>query len=610
MFGIKFLGKDIKRIVTDSRSAREGDLFVAYKGENVDGNDYVDAALKNGASAAIAERYDGEGPVFVTDNVQEALENLIAEFRSKLSIPIIGITGSVGKTSTKEMIASVLSEKYRVLKTEGNFNNTIGVPLTMSRISEEDEIAVVEMGINHFGEMTHLAKMVRPTVMVYTNIGHAHLEFLNDLDGVFKAKTEVLDVCEPVIFANGEDPYLKKLDAFHYTSETICDAPAYGHHLKYAVSAATEIGRYFGLSDEEIIRGVGKFKTVGRRGVIEKGYVTLIDDSYNANPDSMKMGIESMQDIEGKRHVCVLGAMLEQCGDLKKLHREIGDYARQRGCIVYQVNADYGGEEYSLDKIREGDVVLVKASLSSGLSKIADEIKSLSKPCVFLDVDDTILDWVKTEETAVAKAFDDFSIPYDDGIIKRYAEINNIWWEKLEEGKATRNDVFTERFNDLFREIDQPLIGDKVQKVYENYLCDGHFYLEGAEELLQKLDGKYRLFLSSNGSLKVQNARLQSSGCLHYFEDVFISEELGVEKPNPKFLELATAKIPGYKKENSVIIGDSLSSDVLEGKNFGIKTVWLNYRNKNSREDIVPDFTIKSLKELPPLLEEMFKTAV
>lgn len=607
MFGIEVLGKRINRIVIDSRSAHEGDLFVAYKGEKADGNDFVQSALDNGASAAIAERYDGDGPVLVVDDVQKTVEGIISDFRSKLTIPIIGITGSVGKTTTKEMISCVLSEKYNVLKTEGNFNNTIGVPLTMSRIDEDTEIAVVEMGINHFGEMTHLAEMVRPTIMVYTTIGHAHLEFLNDLDGVFKAKTEVLDVCSPLIISNGNDPYLSKLPGIHYFSEPICTPPAYGRHILSAMGAAVAVGRSLGMSDEEIVRGIGKFKVVGRRGAIHKGYVTLIDDSYNANIDSMKLAIDSMSDIPGNRKVCVFGGILEQGDATDDMQREIGRYARENGCIVYQHNADYGGEAYSIDKLQKDDVVLVKASLGSHLDKLADQIKMLDRPCVFLDVDDTVLDWVKTEESALKKAFKDYGIEIGEDIIKRYAEVNLSWWERLERGEVTRDEVMVGRFNDILDEFGLNIAGEEIQDIYENHLCEGHFYMTGAENLLEKIYGKYRLFLSSNGSYKVQKARLDSSGCLHYFENHFISEEIGAEKPNPEFLRRAVKTIVNFNPDKSVIVGDSLTSDVLEGKNFGIKTVWFNCRNRKGRDDIVPDYEISDLSLLPGLLEEIFK---
>ena len=174
------------KVVIDSRAVEPGDFFVAFKGERADGNDYITAAFDRGAVCCLAQRApEGETrPVIVVPDVQDALESICAAYRSTLNIPVIGITGSVGKTSVKEMIAAVLSRRFAVLKTDKNLNNQIGVPMTLSRIAPTDEAAVVEMGISDFGEMSRLAQMVRPTIAVFTVIGHAHLEFLRDPDGV------------------------------------------------------------------------------------------------------------------------------------------------------------------------------------------------------------------------------------------------------------------------------------------------------------------------------------------------------------------------------------------------------------------------------------------
>ena len=172
-----YTDRELGRIVIDSRQVQPGDLFVAYKGEKVDGHDYITMALDKGAACCLAERVpEGESrPVLLVDEVQSALEKIAAAYRATLSLPVIGITGSVGKTSAKEMIAAVLAERFCVLKTEGNLNNQIGVPMTVSRIEPEHEAAVVEMGISGFGEMTGLARIAQPSIAVFTVIGHAHL---------------------------------------------------------------------------------------------------------------------------------------------------------------------------------------------------------------------------------------------------------------------------------------------------------------------------------------------------------------------------------------------------------------------------------------------------
>ena len=210
------LSSELGRVVIDSREIRPGDLFVAYKGEKADGHDYISAALDRGAACCLAERVpEGETRgVIVTDDVQRALEDIAAAYRASLSLPVIGITGSVGKTSAKEMVSAVLSSRWKVCKTDKNLNNQIGVPMTLSRITPEDEIAVVEMGISGFGEMSRLARMVRPQIALYTLIGHAHLEFLHDLDGVLRAKTEMIEYLpeDGLVVMNGDDEKLRSFD--------------------------------------------------------------------------------------------------------------------------------------------------------------------------------------------------------------------------------------------------------------------------------------------------------------------------------------------------------------------------------------------------------------
>ena len=420
------------RVVIDSRAIEPGDLFVAYKGERVDGHDYITAAFDKGAACCLAERIpDGEmRPILLVDDVQTALEKIAADYRSTLQLPVIGITGSVGKTSAKEMIASVLSQKYKVLKTEGNLNNQIGVPMTVSRITKEHEIAVVEMGISGFGEMTHLAAIARPTMAVYTVIGHAHLEFLHDLDGVLRAKTEMLALMpeDAPVLMNGDD---EKQRAFRcqqpktlYGLGEGCDLravdiqplgeggtalrivglgrdfraviPSLGKHLIYAALEGAAVGIRFGLSDAEIAAGIAAFRVVGRRAaVIETGKLTLIDDCYNANPDSTRFGIDTLLSLPG-RHVAILGDMLELGEDSPQMHYALGNYAREQGVELLlcagpnsreTVRAFGEGGTWYLSRealiatlpqlLREGDRVLVKASLGMHFDKVSEAVKAL-----------------------------------------------------------------------------------------------------------------------------------------------------------------------------------------------------------------------------------------
>lgn len=421
---------EIRSVCIDSRKTEHGSMFVALKGEHTDGHDYIAKAFDLGAVCCLAERLP-EGvnaPVILVPDAAEAMKKLAAFYRSSLSIPIIGIAGSVGKTTAKEMIASVLSEKYSVLKTEKNLNNELGVPLTLFRIEPEHEAAVVEMGISDFGEMSRLAEMVRPTAAVYTVIGHAHLEKLRDRDGVLQAKAEMLGFIpeDGTVFLNADDDKLRTFNcrqnrilyglgenadvrAVNIVSddpnETECTViykdrridltvPAYGKHMVYAALEGAAVGFAFGLSDEQIRQGVLKYKTVGRRAnVCDTGKIRLIDDCYNANPDSVKCGIDSLTKAQGRK-VCILGDMLEMGERKAELHRMIGEYAAEKGIDLVitsgemsRYTADGAGDKavYFNTKtqliealpmlIKDGDTVLVKASHSVGFDEVSESLK-------------------------------------------------------------------------------------------------------------------------------------------------------------------------------------------------------------------------------------------
>lgn len=424
--------REIRRVIIDSRLVGEGDMFIAYRGEKVDGHDYIASALAKGAACCLAEFVpEGvHGAVIVVDDVQAALEKLASAYRQELSLPIIGVTGSVGKTTAKEMIWAVLSEKFNTLKTEGNFNNQIGVPMTLSRIEPEHEAAVVEMGISGFGEMSLLAAMVRPHIAVYTVIGHAHLEFLHDLEGVFRAKTEMLDYLDPdgAVIVNGDDLMLKNMKCtqrlikvgltdscnvraseIHPCGDGCTDCvisycgrsfkvhiPAYGQHMVYAALEAAAVGFVMGLTDDEICRGIGNYTVVGRRGAVtDTGFLTLVDDCYNANPDSMKCAVDSLIKMPG-RHVCILADMLEMGSDSVNMHLDIGRYVRSSGVSLVITTGELGRfiAEGAGDRaihfenrneliaklpglLKKGDTVLVKASNGMKLGAVSDAIKEI-----------------------------------------------------------------------------------------------------------------------------------------------------------------------------------------------------------------------------------------
>ncbi len=221
---------------------------------------------------------------------------------------------------------------------------------------------------------------------------------------------------------------------------------------------------------------------------------------------------------------------------------------------------------------------------------------------VFLDTDDTILDFLKTERVAISKTFRKFGIEPTDALISHYSRINQATWERFERGEITRARVLLERFELLFGELGVALDPQEVEDTYQTLLGVGHIFVEGAEEMIRYLAPKYHLYIASNGVAATQDSRLESAGILPYFDDVFISERTGHHKPDKAYFDYCFARIPGFRPEEAIIVGDSLSSDIQGGKNAGIATCWFNYRNKPPREDIRPDYTIHTLKELQDIL--------
>ncbi len=430
---------EIKRVVSDSRKVAYGTLFLCIKGEKVDGHNFAKQAIDNGALAVVAEKEIPGffGPVLLVNSVAQATL-LMAEYRrTLLDIPFIGITGSVGKTSTKEFIASVLATTYKVHKTEGNLNNEWGVPFTIFEIEDDAEIAVIEMGISNFGEMSILSRIVKPDIVVITNIGEAHLEYLGNRDGVLKAKTEIFKYMNKhgLVVLNGDDDKLRTIEQvyeikplfyglnrnnnsypshIHKTdangsefnlSFTDTEAnlslhvnlPLPGKHMIANAAAAYLIGVKLGVSILDIKAALEKISTlVGRNNIIKTDDYTIIDDCYNASPTSMKSSIDLLK-LYKSRQVAILGDMLELGEDSSLLHAKVGEYAAKAGidvivCIGLNSKQIYLSAKMSTDKevyhfpnveecietlpkiLIKGDTVLVKASNAMHLGDIVSFI--------------------------------------------------------------------------------------------------------------------------------------------------------------------------------------------------------------------------------------------
>ncbi len=359
-------------VVIDSRKIEPGGIFIATRGERVDGHTFIPAVAEKGALGVVCEEAPKHAgiPYILVEDSFKALKDIAGYYRQQLDIWVVGITGSVGKTSTKELIASVLSMKYHVLKTQGNFNNEVGLPLTVLSIREEHQIAVLEMGISGFGEMHRLSKIARPDICVMTNIGQCHLENLGSREGILQAKSEIFDYMNPdgYVFVNGDDDMLRRIGKtgkrkpIHfgmspvneiYGSDVLSkglfgtnvvvhgnlevfpiEIPLPGIHMVTDALAAVGVGMQMGLSAQEIRRGIAEAKTVsGRSNVLSLPFCTLIDDCYNANPASMRAAVDLLAMALGRR-AAVLGDMFELGANEKELHAETGAYVVEKGIDV------------------------------------------------------------------------------------------------------------------------------------------------------------------------------------------------------------------------------------------------------------------------------------
>ena len=426
-------GAPVTGVTTDSRAVQPGQLFIPLVGERFDGHAYIGKALDGGAAgcltaAAPETLLPGKLYIQVADT-RLALKALASWYRDKFDLPVVQVTGSAGKTTTKEMIASVLSQRYNTLRTEGNFNNDIGAPLTLLRLMPEHQAAVIETGMNHFGEIRYLGEMVRPDIAVITNVGDAHIENLgNTRQGILRAKCEIFENLTPegIAVLNGDDELLNTvtlpqtilrcgvgdgcgvrvtdiddrglegvactvtIEGEHYRLTT--SAP--GRYMIYPMAMAAAIGRRLGLTGEEIAAGVAAYTTVGSRMHLIRlpGERLVIDDCYNANPQSMAEGLRMLAASPARNRVAVLGDMGELGQLTAQAHRDMGALTRRLGLTAVAVGEKmhaltetdpqaqwFATVEEAMPAIRQlftpGTAVLVKASHAMHFERIVKELE-------------------------------------------------------------------------------------------------------------------------------------------------------------------------------------------------------------------------------------------
>lgn len=423
-------------VCTDSRNLTAGCLFLPLQGERFDGHGFINSALEGGAVGCITARDRDSylpGKFYVkVRSTHRALRDLARFYKEQFSIPFIAVTGSVGKTTTKDMVAAVLGSRFNVLKTEGNFNNDIGLPLTILRLDRTHEICVLEMGMDHAGEIDYLSELVEPDVALITNIGDAHIENLGSREAIFKAKCEVFAhlkkdglavLCgDDELLATLKDKLEQKtvfvggnegLDYYAYDLQNEenhlkcmvrtpigqfgANIPALGNHMIYPTLMAAAVAEHFGMAHDEIAQGIRAFlPTKMRMNLIRcPGDIVILNDAYNANPQSMRAAAAVLGDAKDRRRVAVVGDMKELGANSQMFHKAVGGFFAQSGIhrlIAIGDLAQYiaqGAQEAGLDnavyyptmeeakdcllrELRAGVTILVKASRSMAFEKIVE----------------------------------------------------------------------------------------------------------------------------------------------------------------------------------------------------------------------------------------------
>jgi len=424
----------------DSRTVGPGQLFFAVKGERLDGHDFVAPALARGAVAAVVRedqlgRYPGETRLLAVEDTLVALQTLATAVRKLWGKPLIGVTGSAGKTTTKEAIAHVLSSRFRVLKSEGNFNNHFGLPLMLLKLGPEHDVAVIEMGMSHAGEIRALAKIARPEIGVVTNVAPVHLEFFDSLAGIARAKYELVESlpARGIAVLNADDEYVLQFGrdfkgkvvmyGMRATAEVraenvqskgaegvefevvIGDAreraklPLVGEHNVSNALAAVAVGLERGLTPAEAVGALATLAPADKRGeVLQVGNITVINDCYNSNPKALEAMVDALAAMAARRRIVVAGEMLELGPAGEAMHRRAGRYvaekkidvllgvrglaqamvedARQAGTRAEFVATSENAGEWLAREARDGDVVLLKASRGVKLEKALETWKA------------------------------------------------------------------------------------------------------------------------------------------------------------------------------------------------------------------------------------------
>lgn len=415
----------------DSRQMTNGGMYIPLKGERFDGHNFIESAFQIGAQAIISEKdvnYEDKIVIKVKDTHQ-ALKDMASYLRNHRPVKVVGVTGSVGKTSTRDMVYSVVKQKYKTLKTEGNYNNEIGLPLTILRYHDE-EVLVLEMGMNHLQEMSRLSMIARPNIACITNVGTAHIGELGSRENILKAKLEIIDGMKEgsTLIINQDNDMLQTVELPHFNvvrvgkgkeasiqashivleetkssfeveyqgKKEIIEVPVQGEHNISNALIAIAVGIELNISLEDIKKGIQEFKlTKNRMDILEKNHKTVIDGTYNASVDSMKSSIDVLANYK-KRKVAILADMLELGDYSQQLHEEVGSYVASKGinilvCVgkeakyIYQKARESMKDVYYFESnqeviarldelLKEDDVILVKGSHSMNLKEVVEKI--------------------------------------------------------------------------------------------------------------------------------------------------------------------------------------------------------------------------------------------